>query len=141
MKLNHIFKIPHAIRSLLLAALALLGAGVLNAQNFFDNTISGINLGNASGGAAYANPTHKNWAIFALSGGVTLTDSTLDGSWDDVYGNVGIAGGCFADPNFPPPTVAVYDKRRHPWISTPEGIPCFAEVPRAEDMTEVFGEA
>ena len=56
-------------------------------------------------------------------------------------GNVGIAGGCFADPNFPPPTVAVYDKRRHPWISTPEGIPCFAEVPRAEDMTEVFGEA
>ena len=44
-------------------------------------------------------------------------------------GRIGIAGGCFADPDFPPPSVAIYDKRRHPWINTPEGVPCFMEMP------------
>ena len=29
---------------------------------------------------------------------------------------VAVPVGAFADPTFPPPTVAVYDVRRHPWI-------------------------
>lgn len=29
--------------------------------------------------------------------------------------------GAFADPSFPPPTVSVYEVRRHGWVSTPEG--------------------
>ena len=55
-------------------------------------------------------------------------------------GKVGIAGGCFADSGFPPPTVAIYDKHRHPWIHTPEGTPCFAEVPSPQDIAEAFGD-
>ena len=30
--------------------------------------------------------------------------------------------GAFADPGFPPPTVAVYEARRHPWVGLPESI-------------------
>ena len=32
-----------------------------------------------------------------------------------------VAVGAFADPQFPPPTVAVYEERKHPWALTPEG--------------------
>jgi hypothetical protein len=27
--------------------------------------------------------------------------------------------GAFADPSFPPPTVSVFGRRRHPWVSVP----------------------
>jgi hypothetical protein len=30
--------------------------------------------------------------------------------------------GAFADPSFPTPTVSVYESRRHPWVSVPDGI-------------------
>lgn len=97
MKLNPIFKMNGTCRALLFAALALLSGGALKAQsggnNFFDNSVNGINLGNASGGSATHNATHKNWAIFALSGGVTITDPSLGGY--DVLGNVGMAGSGF----------------------------------------------
>lgn len=51
--------------------------------------------------------------------------------WRSAFGGplaerVGIAAGCFADPDFPRPTVSIYEKRRHPWIRMPEGTPCFA---------------
>jgi hypothetical protein len=85
MKLNQIHKLVRTPRVLLVAMLALLGAGELQAANFFDNTISGVNLGNASGGTTGG---HLNWAIFTLSGGVTITDTTYDGTYD-VLGNVG----------------------------------------------------
>ena len=29
--------------------------------------------------------------------------------------------GAFADPAFPPPAVSVYEERRHPWVSVPQG--------------------
>jgi len=29
--------------------------------------------------------------------------------------------GAFADPAFPPPQVSVYEERRHPWVSVPDG--------------------
>jgi hypothetical protein len=35
---------------------------------------------------------------------------------------IAVPVGVFADPSFPPPTVAVYDSRRHPWLSVPESI-------------------
>lgn len=28
-----------------------------------------------------------------------------------------VATGAFADPTFPPPTIAVYEERQHPWIA------------------------
>jgi hypothetical protein len=30
--------------------------------------------------------------------------------------------GTFADPDFPPPAVSVYDNRRHRWLELPEGM-------------------
>lgn len=35
---------------------------------------------------------------------------------------VGVAVGAFADPNFPPPKQATWDKRRHGWLHLPDEI-------------------
>ena len=34
---------------------------------------------------------------------------------------IAVAIGNFADRDFPPPRFSVYEERRHPWISVPEG--------------------
>ena len=41
------------------------------------------------------------------------------GSQPDV---VAIPVGGFADPEFPPPKVSVYESRRHSWVQLPDGI-------------------
>jgi hypothetical protein len=38
-------------------------------------------------------------------------------------GIVAVAIGNFADPNFPAPTIAVWEESRHPWVSLPSDIP------------------
>jgi hypothetical protein len=43
--------------------------------------------------------------------------------------SVSVAVGAFADPNFPPPQVSVYDSRRHSWVRLPSGIEAFAKDP------------
>jgi hypothetical protein len=35
---------------------------------------------------------------------------------------IAVPVGAFADPSFPPPTVSVYDSRRHPWVGLPATI-------------------
>jgi len=35
---------------------------------------------------------------------------------------VAVPIGAFADPAFPPPTVSVYESRRHPWLGLPDGL-------------------
>jgi hypothetical protein len=35
---------------------------------------------------------------------------------------VAVPVGALADPSFPPPTVYVYEQRRHPWVELPAGI-------------------
>jgi hypothetical protein len=48
-------------------------------------------------------------------------------------GWIGVAVGAFADPNFPPPTVVLYDRSRHPWVTPPAGarvVPPGARPPR-----------
>lgn len=42
---------------------------------------------------------------------------------------VSVAVGAFADPDFPPPQVSVYDSRRHPWVRLPEGITAWPTDP------------
>jgi len=49
------------------------------------------------------------------------------GDASPLAGRIGIAGGCIADPDFPPPSAAFYQKRKHPWISTPDNISCYLE--------------
>ena len=44
-------------------------------------------------------------------------------------GSVSVAVGAFADPEFPAPTVSVYDCRRHPWVRLPPGTVAFDKDP------------
>jgi hypothetical protein len=43
--------------------------------------------------------------------------------------SVSVAVGAFADPQFPPPQVSVYDCRRHPWVRLPPGVVAFEKDP------------
>ena len=43
--------------------------------------------------------------------------------------SVAVAIGGFADPHFPPPTVSVYDCRRHPWVTMPAGTTAHEKDP------------
>lgn len=60
------------------------------------------------------------------SGGhITLAFCPICGStvyWeiDTIPGFVAVAVGAFADREFPPPQVSVYDERRYPWAVMPE---------------------
>lgn len=40
---------------------------------------------------------------------------------------IGIAVGCFADPDFPAPEMSVFGKRRHRWAQVPKGVPAYEE--------------
>ncbi len=44
-------------------------------------------------------------------------------TYPDLSEMVGVAVGCFADPDFPPPTLSLYGKRRHKWLHQPTGMP------------------
>ena len=39
---------------------------------------------------------------------------------------VGVAVGCFMDPQFPGPTISLYGKRRHAWVPQLAGIPSYS---------------
>ena len=45
--------------------------------------------------------------------------STVFWTCDDGSGNIAIAVGAFADPDFPAPTVSVWEERKHSWVVTP----------------------
>jgi hypothetical protein len=34
----------------------------------------------------------------------------------------GIASGCFADPDFPPPSLSMWEQSRHPWLELPASL-------------------
>src|SRR3546814_18354295 len=48
--------------------------------------------------------------------------STLFYRLDGVPGTIGVPVGGFAEPDFPTPTVSVYEHHRHHWLSLPDGI-------------------
>jgi hypothetical protein len=48
--------------------------------------------------------------------------STVFYTLESQPGVVAIPVGVFADPDFPPPWVSVYESRRHAWVQMPEGI-------------------
>ena len=49
--------------------------------------------------------------------------STVYWEGEGFPGHVAIAIGNFADPAFPPPTIAVWEEERHPWVVLPPGTP------------------
>jgi hypothetical protein len=58
-----------------------------------------------------------------------MCGTTLFHTEDGVEGRVGVAVGAFADPDFPAPTISVYDCRRHPWVQLPPGTTAFEKDP------------
>lgn len=55
--------------------------------------------------------------------------TTLFHTEEGVEGRVSVAVGAFGDPDFAPPTVSVYDSRRHGWVRLPEGVKTFTRDP------------
>jgi hypothetical protein len=43
--------------------------------------------------------------------------------------HVSVAVGAFADPDFPPPQVSIYDCRRHRWVQLPPGTTAYETDP------------
>jgi len=52
-----------------------------------------------------------------------VCDSTVYWTGTGFPGYVNVAIGNFADPNFPAPTIAVWEESRHPWVSLPPDTP------------------
>lgn len=48
--------------------------------------------------------------------------STVYYETESLEGFVGVPVGAFADRDFPPPRVSVYEERKHPWVLLPPGI-------------------
>jgi hypothetical protein len=40
-------------------------------------------------------------------------------------GKIGIAGGCFSEEDFPTPTLSIYEKHKHSWVSLPSYVESF----------------
>jgi hypothetical protein len=66
--------------------------------------------------------------------GRTLTNHFCPTCGTSVYweaerleGLVGVAAGCFVDPDFPAPQRSVFTKRKHAWLTIPEGAAIFEE--------------
>ena len=58
-----------------------------------------------------------------------ICGTTLFHTEEGESGVVGVAVGAFADPQFPAPTVSVYDCRRHGWVVMPDGCETFERDP------------
>lgn len=70
------------------------------------------------------------WSRTGDSGGAPATfhscpvcSSTLYWETPEMPGFVSVAVGAFADPSFPPPRVAVYEDRQHPWTLAIGALP------------------
>src|ERR1700752_4182252 len=55
--------------------------------------------------------------VFHFCPGCGATVFYTTGDAPDV---IAVPIGVFADPSFPPPTVSVYESRRHPWVRLPD---------------------
>jgi hypothetical protein len=71
----------------------------------------------------------NSWRRTAESGNVMTyhfcptCGSTVFWENEGFPGHVMVAIGSFADPNFPAPTIAVWEEKRHGWVSLPHGTP------------------
>ena len=72
-------------------------------------------------GAVTAEGHAATWSRTGDSGGAAIfrfcptCGSTLWWEADGIPGFVTVAVGAFAEPDFPPPHVSVYESRQHPW--------------------------
>ena len=52
-----------------------------------------------------------------------ICGSTVYWTGEGFPGFVAVAIGTFADPDFPAPTIAVWEEARHPWVLLPPDVP------------------
>lgn len=55
--------------------------------------------------------------------------STVAWFADKLPDRVGIAIGCFADPEFPAPTLSVWEEAMHEWVGLPTGVSRWKQTP------------
>jgi hypothetical protein len=48
--------------------------------------------------------------------------ATVHYGFVDMPGFIGIPVGAFGDPQFPPPSISVFEEAMHPWVGLPDGI-------------------
>jgi hypothetical protein len=63
--------------------------------------------------------------------------TTLYVDADSMPGLRGVFIGCFADPTFPPPQIATYDRSRHPWVTLPPDLPAFQSTPSPDEIAAI----
>lgn len=77
-------------------------------------------------GAVTITGTSRDYVRTGDSGGTAVfhfcpdCGATVHYTLRDVPGFVSVPIGAFADPQFPPPRVSIYEERRHAWVSVPE---------------------
>ena len=74
-------------------------------------------VGRSTGYVRVSDEGEERTFHFCPDCGATVFYATADAP--DV---VAVPIGAFADPAFPPPTVSVYESRRHPWLGLPDGL-------------------
>jgi hypothetical protein len=57
--------------------------------------------------------------------------------WEGFPGKIGVAGGCFADPDFPRPTISIYEQLRHRWVHAPNCLERYEAMPPRERLQEL----
>jgi hypothetical protein len=67
-----------------------------------------------------------NWIDYSFCPGCGTTVSWLA---EGRPGKVMVAGGCFADKDFPPPQRMIWIEHRAPWVRPPEGAPEITGAP------------
>src|SRR5271169_3819251 len=73
--------------------------------------------------------TATEWTRTASSGNAVtfrfcpVCGSTVYWTGEGFPGYVAVAIGAFADPDFPAPTIAVWEESRHPWVTVPPDTP------------------
>ncbi len=60
---------------------------------------------------------------FATFGFCPVCGSTVYWEAEGLPDTIAVAVGAFADPNFPPPYVSVYEERMHPWVFAAGDLP------------------
>jgi len=86
MKLTNILQSIRALGLALLSACAFLASNAMGVGFFDSGGAGGVDLATVRGGAS------QYWAVFGISGGVSVTDpGPFSGNWD-IRGGVGIAG-------------------------------------------------
>lgn len=52
----------------------------------------------------------------------------------------GVAVGCFTDPSFPPPQVALFNENRHSWVTFPTGTRLHETQPTQAEMSTLLAQ-